>query len=82
MSYQRRNSRNSETFDLIINTLKKNGAMFRGELVDKTGLPRSTLYDNLRYLMDRDVVVSYGAKREIGAMGRSKVLFHYMGDKG
>ncbi len=72
-------NRRSEVFDLIINALKNNGAMFRGELVDVISLPRSTIYDNIDYLVQNGIVTKYEAKRAVGDKGRSKVLFHYVG---
>ncbi len=72
-------NRNNETMDLIIETLKNNGAMFRDEMVKKTGLPRTTIYDNMNHLIQQGIIIKYKAQRCIGAKGRPRILFHYQG---
>jgi len=40
----------------ILTELKKNGWMFRKDLVKKLGLPRTTIYDNLKILLNYGLV--------------------------
>ena len=59
--------------NLLINLLEENGPLTRGELVDLTHIPRSTLYDNLAKMISRGLIIKESVPRD--TRGRPKVLF-------
>ena len=58
----------------VLNILKKQGPVTRGQLVKKTGIPRSTLYDSLFRLMLKGLVKKFPDKSHT-ARGRPQVFF-------
>ncbi|MFW9916027.1 MAG: helix-turn-helix domain-containing protein [Candidatus Thorarchaeota archaeon] len=57
----------------IYQLLKKQGPLTRGELVERTGLPRTTLYDALTRLSVRGLIVRFTEPRQ--SRGRRRVFF-------
>lgn len=51
------------------------GAMTRGQLVKKLGIPRTTLYDGLKRLIQCNEVMKYPLHAQEMSRGRPKVLF-------
>lgn len=58
----------------VMQVLTQTGSMTRGMLMEKTGIPRTTLYDSLTRLRLRGLVVSYSETPT--RPGRPKVFFH------
>ena len=61
------------TDETILTILKSKGDMTRNDLVDITGIPRSTLYDALLRLILKGKVSKYSER--INGPGRPKVFF-------
>ncbi|MHA1707968.1 MAG: helix-turn-helix domain-containing protein [Candidatus Heimdallarchaeaceae archaeon] len=59
--------------NLLLDLLEKKGPLTRGELVNLTQIPRSTLYDNLAKLISKGLVEKKSVPRS--TRGRPKVLF-------
>lgn len=57
----------------IYRLLKDQGPMTRPDLVERTGLPRSTLFDALTRLMIRGLIVRFSEERQ--SRGRPKVYY-------
>ncbi len=57
----------------LIKTLKKTGAINRGELVNKLDTPRTTIYDNLVKLKKKKLVKKF--TRNNNKEGRPKVYW-------
>ena len=57
----------------ITNLLKEKGALTRGEITTKTGIPRTTVYDTLMNLLLSGVVEKYIEKN--GQRGRPSVYY-------
>jgi predicted transcriptional regulator len=57
----------------IYSMLKEKGPMTRPDLVERTGLPRSTLFDALTRLMIRGLIVRFSEERQ--TRGRPKVYY-------
>ncbi|MFQ5977965.1 MAG: helix-turn-helix domain-containing protein [Candidatus Heimdallarchaeota archaeon] len=57
----------------VYRLLKEQGPMTRPDLVDRTGLPRSTLYDALTRLMIRGLIVRFSEERQ--TRGRPRVYY-------
>ncbi|MHA1990502.1 MAG: helix-turn-helix domain-containing protein [Candidatus Hodarchaeales archaeon] len=58
----------------VLSILKQQGPITRGQLVKKTGIPRSTLYDSLFRLILKGLVRKYPDKSHT-ARGRPQVYF-------
>ncbi|OLS19036.1 MAG: hypothetical protein HeimC3_47610 [Candidatus Heimdallarchaeota archaeon LC_3] len=58
----------------VLNILKKQGPITRGQLVKKTGIPRSTLYDSLFRLMLKGLVKKFPDRTNV-SRGRPQVFF-------
>jgi hypothetical protein len=59
----------------LVSMLKDGGPLTRDQLVQKTGVPRSTLYDGLKRLILRDEVKKYTFYETGRSRGRPQVLF-------
>ena len=59
--------------DLLIHVLSEHGPLTRGKLAEITGIPRTTLYDNLTKLILSGKVKKSSVRRK--KRGRPKVLF-------
>lgn len=57
----------------LIKTLEKNGAMTRAQMVQALEKPRTTIYDNLATLINREIVHKFS--RQVNARGRPVVFF-------
>ena len=57
----------------IVNLLDEKGPMERADIVHELGTARTTIYDNLKKLMDRDDVIKYPVNNN--KRGRPKVFF-------
>ena len=64
---------NHSKLELRLLELLSKGALTRGEMVTKLGIPRSTIYDGLRGLIKRNEVEKYPLHAQ--ERGRPKVLF-------
>jgi len=58
--------------DLVV-ILKKNGPLTRSQMVDMLSKPRTTIYDNLSGLINRDMVKKFS--RQVNTRGRPVVFF-------
>lgn len=58
----------------VLSILKQQGPITRGQLVKKTGIPRSTLYDSLFRLILKGLVRKYPDKSHT-SRGRPQVYF-------
>ena len=67
-------SKQNPTDKRILNILKGQGPQTRTQLVQKTSIPRSTLYDALMRLIIKNEV-SHFSERPNGRPGRPKVFF-------
>ncbi|MFW9928304.1 MAG: helix-turn-helix domain-containing protein [Candidatus Thorarchaeota archaeon] len=69
------NAEDMSTLDIsVLKTLEEIGPVTRGKLVEKTGIPRSTLYDSLFRLMLKGLVKKYSDKNQ-NVRGRPQVYF-------
>lgn len=66
----------NKTDETILHILKSTGDMTRNDLVEATGIPRSTLYDALLRLMLKGKVTKYSER--INGPGRPKVFFKHV----
>ncbi len=57
----------------LVDILKKNGPLTRGQMVDMLSKPRTTIYDNLSGLINRDMVKKFS--RQVNTRGRPVVFF-------
>ena len=57
----------------LIGVLEKNGPMTRRDLVDRTGEPRTTIYDNLMRLAKYNLVKKFPRPRN--SRGRPPIYF-------
>ena len=57
----------------LLRLLESNGPMTRRELVKRVGNPRTTVYDNLRRLIDFNLVRKFS--RPVNCRGRPLVFF-------
>lgn len=62
--------------------LLSNGAMTRGEMVKKLGIPRTTIYDGLKRLIVRNEVKKFPLHTQERSRGRPKVLFSLIDEEG
>ncbi len=58
----------------VLNILKQQGPITRGQLVKKTGIPRSTLYDSLVRLMLKELVKKFSDSTHV-SRGRPQIFF-------
>ncbi|MEX2718693.1 MAG: helix-turn-helix domain-containing protein [Candidatus Sigynarchaeota archaeon] len=65
----------------LISVLKEGGPLTRDQLVKKLSIPRTTIYDGLKKLMQRDEVKKYPFYQAERARGRPRVLFSLLDDK-
>ncbi len=63
----------TEIDQLIMKLLSVHGELTRSEMVKLTGIPRSTLYDNLVKLIEKGSIVKESIPRS--SRGRPKVVF-------
>lgn len=63
----------NSTQSKIYECLQKNGPATRSQLVISTNLPRTTLYDNLEILRNRDLVKKF--PRQVNARGRPVIFW-------
>jgi len=68
-----------EKIEIILNLLKSNGSMTRGELVSLTGMPRTTIYDCLVKLWLAGKVKRFPVRN--GKKGRPKVYWKFINFK-
>jgi len=59
--------------DLLLDILEQHGSLTRGEIVELTKIPRSTLYDNLTRLIKERRIIKESVPRS--TRGRPKVVF-------
>lgn len=59
----------------LITVLRKEGAMTRDELVGYLNVPRTTIYDGLKKLIDMKEVEKYPFYKDGAGKGRPKILF-------
>ncbi len=57
----------------LVKTLTKNGPMTRTQIVDTLNRPRTTIYDNLAVLINREKVKKFS--RQVNSRGRPVVFF-------
>jgi predicted ArsR family transcriptional regulator len=57
----------------LVDILKKNGPLTRSQMVDMLEKPRTTIYDNLSGLINRDMVKKFS--RQVNTRGRPVVFF-------
>ena len=57
----------------LIKTLNKNGPLTRDQMVELLNKPRTTIYDNLAVLINRNMVKKFS--RQVNARGRPVVFF-------
>jgi predicted ArsR family transcriptional regulator len=57
----------------LVGILKKNGPLTRSQMVDMLSKPRTTIYDNLSGLINREMVKKFS--RQINTRGRPVVFF-------
>ncbi len=57
----------------VCQLVKEFGPLTRGDLVERTGLPRTTLYDSLTRLTIRGVIVRFTEPRQ--SRGRYRVFY-------
>lgn len=57
----------------LVSILKKNGALTRNQMVEKLNKPRTTIYDNLAALINRDMIKKFS--RQVNNRGRPVVFF-------
>jgi predicted ArsR family transcriptional regulator len=57
----------------IVNLLDEKGPMERADIVNELETPRTTVYDNLKKLINRDDVIKYPVNNN--KRGRPKVFF-------
>ncbi|MHA2232967.1 MAG: helix-turn-helix domain-containing protein [Candidatus Hodarchaeales archaeon] len=57
----------------VYQLVKKLGPLTRGDLVERTGLPQTTLYDSLTRLTIRGVIVRFTEPRQL--RGRCRVFY-------
>lgn len=57
----------------LVTILKKNGALTRNQMVEKLNKPRTTIYDNLAVLINRDMIKKFS--RQVNNRGRPVVFF-------
>ncbi|MEX2683143.1 MAG: helix-turn-helix domain-containing protein [Candidatus Sigynarchaeota archaeon] len=65
----------------LISVLKEGGPLTRDQLVKKLSIPRTTIYDGLKKLMQRNEVKKYPFYQPERARGRPQVLFSLLDDK-
>ncbi|MFQ5980105.1 MAG: helix-turn-helix domain-containing protein [Candidatus Heimdallarchaeota archaeon] len=61
----------------VYQVLKERGPLTRGDLVEHTGLPRTTIYDALTRLTIRGLITRFTQPRH--SRGRRKVFFEVVG---
>jgi len=61
--------------EITLLELLAGGAMTRDQMVAKLGIPRTTIYDGLRSLIQRNEVMKYPLHAQEMSRGRPKVLF-------
>jgi predicted ArsR family transcriptional regulator len=61
-------------------TILRDGPLSRDQIVKIKKIPRSTIYDNLKKLINAGLVVKYPRHRDDMKRGRPKVLFELRGD--
>ncbi|MFW9984996.1 MAG: helix-turn-helix domain-containing protein [Candidatus Odinarchaeota archaeon] len=63
----------SNSKENIIDLLREKGALTRGDITTKTGIPRTTVYDTLMNLLISGVIEKYVEKN--GRRGRPSVYY-------
>lgn len=58
---------------ILVKTLEKNGPMTRDQMVNDISRARTTIYDNLSTLIDRNMIKKIS--RQVNARGRPVVFF-------
>lgn len=58
---------------ILVKTLEKNGPMTREQMVNDISRARTTIYDNLSTLIDRNMIKKIS--RQVNARGRPVVFF-------
>jgi len=61
--------------EITLLELLAGGAMTRDQMVAKLGIPRTTIYDGLRSLIQRNEVMKYPVHTHERVRGRPKVVF-------
>ena len=62
----------------LLNILKQKGSLNRSEMVQLIGKPRTTIYDNLVYLIKHGFVKKFS--RQVNSRGRPTVFFKSLDD--
>ena len=62
----------------LVDILKKNGPLTRSQMVDLLSKPRTTIYDNLSGLINREMVKKFS--RQVNTRGRPVVFFKLQED--
>ncbi|MFX0103136.1 MAG: helix-turn-helix domain-containing protein [Candidatus Hodarchaeota archaeon] len=75
------NLKEKSPLEIQLLNLLSDGAMTRGEMVKKLGIPRTTIYDGLKRLIVRNEVKKYPLHNQERARGRPKVLFSLIDDE-
>jgi predicted ArsR family transcriptional regulator len=65
----------------LIGVLKDGGPLTRDQLVKKMEVPRTTIYDGLKKLIQRDEVKKYPYYQTERSRGRPQVLFSLLSQK-
>ena len=63
----------NKTDQVVLGALKENQPATRKDLCEKTGIPRTTIYDALTRLILKKVVIKYSTPRT--SKGRPKVFY-------
>ena len=58
---------------ILVKTLEKNGPMTRDQMVKNISRARTTIYDNLSTLIDRNMIKKIS--RQVNARGRPVIFF-------
>ncbi len=68
-------SKENRDLEKVLVALLQTGDYTRPQMVQKTGVPRTTIYDSLKRLIKADIVYRYPLRDGIRRKGRPKVLF-------
>lgn len=63
----------------LLQLLEKNGPMDRDDLIKYTESPRTTIYDNLNKLRNKEIVIK--VPKQTGKQGRPRIYFLLKEDK-
>lgn len=67
-----------ETKNFIVNLLKKEGSLTRGDITTRTGIPRTTVYDTLVNLLLTGIIEKYIERN--GRRGRPSVYYQLVAE--